>query len=320
MLARTADNLFWLARYMERADFIARMIEATLRLEYLPRGGIAASGGEWESALEAAGAHESYADAHGEVTENRALDYLTFDRDNSSSICNCLENARANGRAVRTALTVETWTAINDAWLELKRFEATRRATKELDREALTRFLEYVKKASLDFDGSCYRTMLRNDGYWFNRVGLFLERADNTARLLDVKYNLLLPPNEEIGGPLDYFQWVAILRAVSAATAYHWVYRDRVKPWLIADLLILKPAMPRSLIYCYDALDRALEDLARGNGRYGSAQRQAREMLSKLERASMNEIFQSGLHEFVTGFIDENARLADAISEQYLFV
>ncbi len=151
--------------------------------------------------------------------------------------------------------------------MKLKRFEATRRATKELDREALTRFLEYVKKASLDFDGSCYRTMLRNDGYWFNRVGLFLERADNTARLLDVKYNLLLPPNEEIGGPLDYFQWVAILRAVSAATAYHWVYRDRVKPWLIADLLILKPAMPRSLIYCYDALDRALEDLARGNGR-----------------------------------------------------
>jgi len=320
MLARTADNLFWLARYMERADFIARTIEATLRLEYLPRGGDGDPQTEWFSALEAVGAHESFATKHGELTEPLAIDYLTFDRDNPSSICNCLEYARANGRAVRTALTAETWTAINDAWLELKRFEATRRAAKELSRDALTSFLDYVKKASLDFDGACYRTMLRNDGYYFNRIGLFLERADNTARLLDVKYHLLLPANEQIGGSLDFFQWVAILRAVSAATAYHWVYRDRVKPWLVADLLILKPSMPRSLIYCYDALDRALDDLARADGHSGAAQRQARAVLSKLERASMTEIFQSGLHEFVTEFIEENSRLASAISEQYLFV
>ncbi len=320
MLARTADNLFWLARYMERADFIARTIEATLRLEYLPRGGDGDPQTEWFSALEAVGAHESYEAKHGEVTELAAIEYLTFDRDNPSSICNCLEYARANGRAVRTALTAETWTAINDAWLELKRFEATRRAAKELSRDALAGFLDYVKKASLDFDGACYRTMLRNDGYYFNRVGLFLERADNTARLLDVKYHLLLPANEEVGGSLDFFQWVAILRAVSAATAYHWVYRDRVKPWLVADLLILKPSMPRSLIYCYDALDRALDDLARADGLSGVAQRQARAVLSKLERSSMTEIFQGGLHEFVTDFIEENGRLASAISEQYLFV
>jgi len=320
MLARTADNLFWLARYMERADFIARTIEATLRLEYLPRAGADDPQTEWFSALEAVGAHEGFAAKHGEVDEPLALDYLSFDRDNTSSICNCLENARANGRAVRTALTAETWTAINEAWLELKRFEATRRAAKELSRDALTRFLDYVKKASLDFDGACYRTMLRNDGYYFNRVGLFLERADNTARLLDVKYHLLLPADEQVGGSLDFFQWVAILRAVSAATAYHWVYRDRVKPWLVADLLILKPSMPRSLIYCYDALDRALGDLARIDGASGAAQRQARAVLFKLERASMTEIFQGGLHEFVTEFIEENGRLANAISEQYLFV
>jgi uncharacterized alpha-E superfamily protein len=319
MLARTADNLFWLARYMERADFIARMIEATLRLEYLPRAG-ADPRSEWFSALEAVGAHENFEAKYGEASEEAAIEYLTFDRDNPSSICNCVEYARANGRAVRTALTAETWTAINDAWLELKRFEATRRAAKELGRDGLARFLEYVKKASLDFDGSCYRTMLRNDAYWFNRVGLLIERADNTARLLDVKYNLLLPDNEPVGGSLDYFQWVAILRAVSAATAYHWVYRDRVKPWLVADLLILKPSMPRSLIYCYEMLDRALDDLARGDGVSGAAQRQARAMLQKLERASMTEIFQGGLHEFITDFIEENARLAGAVSEQYLFV
>ena len=320
MLARTADSLFWLARYMERADFIARTIEATLRLEYLPRGGAQETETEWTSALEASGAFEGYSEKRGKVTEADAIEYLTFDRDNPSSICNCLEYARFNGRAVRTALTVETWTAINDAWLELKRFEATRRAAKDLGRDGLTRFLDYVKKASLDFDGACYRTMLRNDSWWFNRIGLFLERADNTARLLDVKYHLLLPQNEVVGGGLDYFQWVAILRAVSAATAYHWIYRDRVKPWLVADLLILKPAMPRSLIYCYEQLDRTLDDLARSDGTSGLAQRLARGTLGRLERASMTDIFQNGLHEFVTGFIEENAKLSETISEQYLFV
>ena len=135
MLARTADNLFWLARYMERADFIARTIEATLRLEYLPRSGVDDPHAEWEGALNAAGAYEAFVEDRGAIDEASAIDYLTFDRDNPSSICNCLENARANGRAVRTALTVETWTAINDAWLELKRFEATRRAAKDLNLE-----------------------------------------------------------------------------------------------------------------------------------------------------------------------------------------
>lgn len=177
-----------------------------------------------------------------------------------------------------------------------------------------------MKKASLDFDGACYRTMLRNDAYWFNRLGLYIERADNTARLLDVKYHLLLPSNEAVGGSLDYFQWVAILRAVSAATAYHWVYRDRVKPWLIADLLILKPQMPRSLISCYESIDRALGQLALDGAHSGAAQRQARTIHSRLERSSMTEIFQNGLHEFITAFIEDNARISSTISEQYLFV
>jgi uncharacterized alpha-E superfamily protein len=318
MLARTADNLFWLARSMERADFTARTIEATLRLEILPKSG-PEDMAEWEGALSSVGALDAFHISHEILDEPSAVEFLTFDRSNPSSICNCLENARATGRAVRTALTAETWTAINDAWLELKRFESRRRGAKDFDRESLARFLDYVKKASLDFDGACYRTMLRNDAYWFNRLGIFVERADNTARLLDVKYHLLLPSDEEVGGSLDYFQWVAILRAVSATTSYHWVYRDRVKPWLIADLLILKPAMPRSLISCYESIDRALDSLARDDGRSGASQRQARAMLSRLERATMSEIFQSGLHEFITAFLEDNARLATTISEQYLF-
>src|SRR2546426_10799743 len=160
--------------------------------------------------------------------------------------------------------------------------------------------------------------MLRNDAYWSSRLGVDIERADNTARILDVKYPLLLPANERIGGPLDYFQWAAILRSVSALTAYHWVYRESVKPWLIADLIILRDEMPRSLASCYENLVRYLEDIARVYGRQGPAQRQARAIRARLENSRMEEIFQQGMHEFIGEFIDSNNRLDGAITEQYL--
>ena len=160
--------------------------------------------------------------------------------------------------------------------------------------------------------------MLRNDAYWFSRLGLYLERADNTARILDVKYHLLLPANERVGGPLDYFQWAAILRSVSALTAYHWVYRENVKPWLIADLLILRDEMPRSLASCYDNLVHNLDYVARAYGRQGPAQRRARAIRTRLENSRMEEIFQKGLHEFISEFISDNNQLGAAVSEQYL--
>jgi uncharacterized alpha-E superfamily protein len=160
--------------------------------------------------------------------------------------------------------------------------------------------------------------MLRNDAYWFSRLGILIERADATARILDVKYHVLLPAKERIGGPLDYFQWAAILRAVSALTSYHWVYRESVKPWLVADLLILNRQMPRSLASCYENLSRYLDDMAQFYGRQGPAQRLARGMLAKFDNTSVEEIFQSGLHEFIQNFIIENNRLGGAITEQYL--
>ena len=149
---------------------------------------------------------------------------------------------------------MEMWDAINGTWLELKRY-----GNGPTSREECSRFLRWVQESSLRFDGSAYRTMLRNDAYWFSRLGVYVERADNTARILDVKYHLLLPEIERVGGPLDYFQWAAILRSVSALTAYHWVYRDSLKPWLVADLLILRDEMPRSLASCYEAIVRNLD-------------------------------------------------------------
>jgi uncharacterized alpha-E superfamily protein len=315
MLSSTADNLYWLARYMERADFLARAIEASRRLAALPKtyGGAET---EWESALLSSGASVAFEKTGLPVTEPNVIEFLTFSRDNPSSIRNCLDCARTNARAVRTALTVEMWEAINGAWLELKAMEARRGAYSS---DELGRFLEFVKQTSLIYDGGAYRTMLRNDAYWFSRVGLFVERADNTARLLDVKYHVLLPEKELVGGSLDYFQWAAILRAVSAHTAYHWVYRTSMKPWLVADLLILRPEMPRSLISCYESIVRNLDNLARAHGRQGASQRQARGTYGRLETLSMESVFQGGLHEFVQSFISENNKLGALISEQYLF-
>jgi uncharacterized alpha-E superfamily protein len=317
MLSRTADSLYWLARYIERADYLARIVEATQRLAALPMS-YAGTGTEWESALESSGAADGFRATRGTIDEASVVDYLTFAKDNPSSIRNCIDFARANARAVRAALTVETWDAINGAWIELKRFEDSNAGRGRYDREELSRFLEFVRKTSLDYDGSAHRTMLRNDAYWFSRVGLYIERADNTARILDVKYHVLLPEHESVGGSLDYFQWTAILRAVSALNAYHWVYRESVKPWLIADLLILKIEMPRSLIACYDNIVHFLDAIAMAYGRTGPSQAQAHEVLGHLERAKTREIFKIGLHEFITQFVEDNDLLGRTINEQYL--
>ena len=176
-----------------------------------------------------------------------------------------------------------------------------------------------MKEACLRFDGSAYRTMLRNDAYFFLRLGVYLERADSTARILDVKYHLLLPEGARVGGGLDYFQWSSILRSVSSLTAYRWVYHESLKPWLIADLLVLNDQMPRSLASCYDNLTAFLDELSLAYGRQGPAQRVARSIRTRLQNAEIAEIFpEPGLHEFLTEFIADNARLGDAITEQYL--
>ena len=188
-----------------------------------------------------------------------------------------------------------------------------------MDRPTLNDFLSRVKEACLRFDGSAYRTMLRNDVYYFLRLGFYLERADNTARILDVKYHLLLPEEANVGGGLDYFQWSSILRSVSALTAYRWVYHESLKPWLIADLLVLNEQMPRSLASCYENLSSFLDELSLAYGRQGNAQRIARSTRTRLQNAQISDIFlKKGLHEFLTDFIAENSRLGAAITDQYL--
>jgi uncharacterized alpha-E superfamily protein len=307
-----ADSLYWLSRYTERAENLARILDVAQRLAVLPSAYAGASN-EWESAITTAACKDLFYQTYKDATRENVIKFIVDSPANPSSIRACIETARANARAVRTTITREMWELLNDAWNDLSRVNLDGMSQTEL-----TLFLDRVKETSLRFDGAAYRTMLRTDQYWFQRLGTFVERADNMARLIDVKYHVLLPEKEPVGGGLDYFQWSSILRSVNGLTSFHWVYRENVQPWLVADFLILRPEQPRSLISCYKAMNEYLDQLAEAYGRQGPAQHTARATMARLENTDMDTIFQGGLHEFLTGFIDDNNRLGAAVVKQYL--
>jgi uncharacterized alpha-E superfamily protein len=313
MLSRTAENLYWLARYIERAEYLARTIEVTLCATALPSAYMAKNNG-WDSALLAAGVRAGFYEIYPEADEHSVVEYLSFSPANPSSIRNCIENARFKSRSVRAALSSEMWDVINGACIELHATwdKATR------TRAELANFLRFVPETSLRFDGSANRTMLRDDAYWFLQVGLQLERADNTARTLNVKYGVPVPDQEHAGGPLDHYHWASVLRSLSALTAYQRVYRETPKPWLVADLLILNEALPRSLASCYSNLVRNLDQIGGAYGRHGAAQRHARGIRNRIEHTPTDDIFQHGVHEFIQEFIADNARLGEIVTDQYL--
>ncbi len=310
MLARAADSMFWLARYMERMDNLARLIEAAQLM-----AGMSSEAEEWKSALIAAGCWEAYSAAHEEVTPEQAALFLCCETENPSSILNCLETARVNARAMRTALTRDMWDAVNESWLESRMMGPAQFAP-----EMLPDTLDWVRTVSTRFSGAYQTTMLRNEIYWFTRLGAFLERADNTARILDVKYHVLLPQESSgVGGMLDYYQWTSVLRAVSAVRAYQWVYREEVKPWNVAELLILRPEMPRSLRACYDEITDCLDEIAKiHGGRRGECHRLAGAVAAELRYGRIADIFQSGLHEHLTALIDRTAELGGHIARFYM--
>jgi len=313
MLSRTADSLYWLARHMERAENIARIVMVGHRMSSMARS-LDNPGNEWHSTLVAAGCEPEFFAKHQEATAPLVIDYLVRDPDNPSSIYSCLETARRNARAARTALTVDMWDALNETW-----YQARTSARFAGPVTNLPELLEWVKERSLLFNGAYSNTMLRNDAYYFTRLGTFIERADNTARILDVKYHVLMPRHEQVGGALDYYHWQAILRSVSALRSYHWVYHDRLKPWLVAEFLILRPEMPRSLLSCYEQIIRTLDLLAEAyGGKRGECHRIAGELHARLRFGRIQDIFQSGLHEFLTEFIDRSVTLGTAISTLYL--
>jgi uncharacterized alpha-E superfamily protein len=313
MLGRTANDLFWMSRYIERAENMARLLEVGYRIALLPHEG-AGEDEEWRSTLRSAGCEEGYLAKYGTCVTADVVSFMLFDADNPSSVYSSLATARRNARAQRTALTREMWESLNSAWIEFSAIDP-----ETLNSNELPPLFDWIKERSALFRGALLNTILRNDTFYFNQLGTFLERADNTARILDVKYYVLLPHSALVGGGIDRAQWAAILRSVSAHRSYRWVYRETYKPWSIADYLILNRQMPRSLRSCYEEIVPALTELGRYYGASNGCQSLAQETLRLLEAGDMNTIFQSGLHEFLSDFIARNSRLGSEVSAAYHF-
>ena len=311
MLSRTADNLYWIARNMERAETAARLLEVGARISLLPT----AEGyrTDWDSLLRASGNAVGFAQKYGAATEENIENYLFFDRDNPNSVASCLTRARENGRIVRTALTTQVWDALNTAFQELRQLEAMPRAGHEL-----SKLTEWVTRHTATLRGAIDATLLRNDGYNLLNIGYYLERGDSTARLMDVKYYVLLPRAEYVGSGLDNDQWSMLLRAMSAHRAFHWAYGGEITAAKIAHFLILNPQCPRSLITCVAGLNNHLSRLAKLYGRETPAQEAAARLLSDIENQSVERIFDEGLHEFLTRFVGEAVALGNVIHNSYL--
>lgn len=315
MLARTASNLFWLARYMERADYIARLLQVAGRMSAV-RVDDAEDNSEWESAIVAAGCDETFYEKHEVANSETVISYLTFDRDNPSSICNCIETSRRNARAVRTALTSDMWEAVNSSWLELREFETA----EPMSEDRLTEFLDWVKSRTSLVHGVYANTMLRRDGFHFTRIGQFLERADNTARLLDVKYHVRLPSAQDVGGVVDYYQWLAILRVVGARRAYRVLFKGQVEPSQVAELLILRPEFPRSLVFCFEQITLNLDAIVAHDPKLSSeSKRIAHSQYAALRFGRIEQIIEQGLHEYLSELIEGCEHLGAEISNGHLF-
>ena len=312
MLGKTAGGILWMFRYLERSENLARLVEVGQRIA-LTRPDRA--GSEWGSVLDTSATRWRYDQSHDAVEAETAIDWLLRAPENPSSVLSCMEAARTNARTVRTALTREVWEAVNAGWMEVRDALARRVAARDLPR-----VLGLVRARSGYVRGALHGTMLRDDAYDFARLGTFLERADATARLLDVKYYVLLPSASGVGSSLDNAQWEMILKGVSAEHAFRAVHGRSRTAADVARFLILDGRLPRSLAFCCDKIAGNLTYLERCYGARGGAQMQADQTLRQLSRLSVEEVFETGLHEFLQDFLRRNAALAAQVERDYRFV
>ncbi len=313
MLSRTADHLFWMSRYTERAENTARMLDVNYQTSLLPQSASAAQAG-WQGLLSISELKPFYAARHGDdVTPRAVMDFMVKDEQNPSSIVSCLRAARENARAVRGSLTTEVWETQNQTYLELMRMLKGG----ALEGDPAT-FFEWVKFRSHLSRGVTLGTMLQDEALNFLRMGTFLERADNTARLIDVKFHAAESDflGSEKEQEYDFYHWSAILRSVSAFEVYRKVYRDVIRPERVAELLILRPDMPRSLLGC---MNEVMTNLAMVTSSPASeSKRRAGKLRADLQFARIDEILATGLHAFLTQFLDRVNEIGAHISREFL--
>lgn len=316
MLSRTADHLFWMSRYTERAENTARMLDVNYQTALLPQSAAVAQVG-WEGLLSISELLPAFRSRYGDgaVVQRNVLDFMVRDELNPSSIVSCLRAARENARAVRGTLTTEFWETQNATWLKLMGYLKTR----DFERDPGA-FFEWVKHRSHLSRGVAIGTMLQDEAFHFYRMGTFLERADNTARLLDVKFHAVqsdfFGAASELDQEYDFYHWSAILRSVSAFEVYRKVYRDVITPERVAELLILRADMPRSLAASLNEVVNNLSVVA--NDHSQETLRRAGKLRADLQFARIDEILATGLHAFLTQFLDRVNELGGRISQDFL--
>lgn len=308
MLSRTADHLFWMTRYMERAENLARLLDVTWQMSLVPQS-IEAANQSWKAILALNSLEEAFAAKYDEVNGDNVLRFMVRDHCNFSSIYSCLRMARENAHAVRGTITTEMWETMNSTWLE-----ARSQSFEQITSAGISEFFDWVKMRSSLSRGTTLGTLLQDEAYNFIRLGTLLERADNTARILDVKYHVLRPHGDE--GATDFYQWGALLRSVSAFEVYRKAYRDVITPERVAELLILRKEMPRSLLFCLSGVMKSLEQLS--NRQSGETQRRAGLLHSQLRYGRVEDILAQGLHEYLTDFMDRIYDIGDGISRDFL--
>lgn len=313
MLGRTANGLFWMFRYLERAENTGRLLDAGLRMA-LTRD-IQTAEEEWRSVIATLGLKTQYEAAHDGYDAVSVWNFVLRDRANPANVREMMRAVRNNARIARTNLSSQAWEAVNDNWMKLDKLLA-RPVSQTGVGEVITR----LRRTGLQVHGAVDGTMLRNDGFHFARAGTFIERAESTARILDMKYYLLLPSLSYVGSSLDSGQWEQVLRSVAGASAYSWLNAGEIEARGIVEFLVLDTRFPRSLAFCNAALLTNLSELARLHGREGTSIGLMRAADSYFGNVTVEQIFEGGLHEFLTEFLNRNAAIGKAIAEDYRFL
>ena len=312
MLGKTAGGLYWMFRFLERSENTARLVEAGFRIA-LTRSSDPES--EWKSVLTTAGVRMNYDRKYDGYSALDAIDFLLRDTDNPSSVMSSINNARTNARLVRTALTTEVWEAVNESWMAMKTVLKT-----PVTETKLPEVLGEIRRHTALVRGAVHGTMLRNDIFDFTQMGIAIERADNTARIIDVKYYTLLPSASFVGSALDNVQWETILRSVSAYRSFRWLNNDDISPMSIADFLIFDSRFPRSLSFCSRILEENLGYLAKDYGTRLPCHDMIDAQRERLRSSTIETVFEEGLHQFITSFIRENNAIGLQIEQDYRFV
>jgi uncharacterized alpha-E superfamily protein len=312
MLGRTANALFWMFRYLERAENTARLLEAGVRMA-LTRDLVTAEA-EWRSVIATLGQQAAFEAAHDTYDGVSVWNFVLRGPSNPGNVRTMFANVRANARTARTNISSDVWEAVNDNWMKLDAMLA-----RPVGQMAVGEAMAAIRRASTQVHGAFDGSILRDEGYHFARAGTFIERADSTARILDMKYFLLLPSLSYVGSSLDTGQWEQVLRSVAGASAYSWLNAGQIEARGIVEFLVLDERFPRSLAFCRNALRANLAELGRMHGVDGACNALMREADSRINHLTVDEIFEQGLHEFLVDFLASNVGIANAISADYRF-